>query len=50
MDGYVIAPHRYGRNLAAEEAAEQLAAEGYHVHVVSSGENRCHTNHCKENY
>ncbi|WP_424862122.1 hypothetical protein [Streptomyces sp. MMS24-I29] len=46
MTEHTTEPHRYGRNLAAEEAADALAADGHHVHVVSSGETRCHTGHC----
>jgi hypothetical protein len=30
----------------AYEAADRLAAEGHHVHVVAEGESTCHTGHC----
>jgi hypothetical protein len=33
----------------AYEAADQLAAEGHHVHVVAHSESICHTGHCKGN-
>ncbi|MEU0102204.1 hypothetical protein [Streptomyces sp. NPDC006267] len=36
----------FGRTNAAREAADQLAAEGHHVHYAASGETRCHTGHC----
>ncbi|MGC5343670.1 hypothetical protein [Streptomyces sp. DT171] len=41
-----LAPRRYGRTNAAREAADRLAADGHHVHVVAHGEVRCHTGHC----
>ncbi|AGK80420.1 hypothetical protein SFUL_5532 [Streptomyces microflavus DSM 40593] len=36
----------FGRTNAALAAADQLAAEGHHVHYAASGETRCHTGHC----
>lgn len=31
---------------AAHAAADELAAEGAHVHLVSDGEAACHSGHC----
>ncbi|WP_158072024.1 hypothetical protein [Streptomyces sp. CB01580] len=39
-------PRRYGRTNATRAEADRLAADGHHVHLVSSGETRCHTGHC----
>ncbi|MGW3166955.1 hypothetical protein ACWC9Q_29675 [Streptomyces sp. NPDC001142] len=30
----------------AVEAADRLATDGHHVHLVSSGETHCHSGHC----
>lgn len=30
----------------AREAADQLAADGHHVHYVADGQPRCLTGHC----
>lgn len=30
----------------AFQAADQLAADGHHVHVVADGQALCHTGHC----
>ncbi|WP_263170650.1 hypothetical protein [Streptomyces sp. SCSIO ZS0520] len=32
----------------AEQAADDLAAEGAHVHLVSNGDAICHSGHCAE--
>lgn len=42
----ITTPRRYGRTVAAREAADLLAQLGHHVHYVSDGETRCHTGHC----
>ncbi|MFD3790803.1 hypothetical protein [Streptomyces cyaneofuscatus] len=42
----LLLPRMFGRTNAAREAADQLAAEGHHVHYAASGETRCHTGHC----
>ncbi|WP_430479330.1 hypothetical protein ACQZM9_21870 [Streptomyces sp. P11-1] len=43
----ILQPHLYHRAPnAALAAADQLAADGHHVHYAASGETRCHTGHC----
>ncbi|MER7726414.1 hypothetical protein [Streptomyces sp. NPDC096323] len=41
-----LSPRLYGRRNAAREAADQLAAQGHHVHYAAHGEARCITGHC----
>ncbi|MGW4030770.1 hypothetical protein ACWEFL_15865 [Streptomyces sp. NPDC004838] len=31
----------------ATHAADQLATDGHHVHLITNGETHCHTGHCK---
>ncbi|WP_329219205.1 hypothetical protein [Streptomyces microflavus] len=42
----LLQPRLFGRTNAALAAADQLAADGHHVHYAASGETRCHTGHC----
>ncbi|GAA5056355.1 hypothetical protein [Streptomyces similanensis] len=43
----ITAPRRAGRTNAARQAAEQLLADGHHVHYAAHAEQVCLTGECR---